>query len=341
MTGPATRPTRPTRLRTRARRLAATGLAVAALAVPAGCGLGTAGGYVPDATLAGPLEGVSLEGTEIAVGSKNFSENILLGKIVLILMKAAGAEVTDLTNIPGSNSARQAQVQGEIDAMWEYTGTAWISYLGEDEPIEGTEEQYEAVAERDLAENDLRWLPPTPANNTYGFAMTAQSAERLGITKLSQIQDIPVDERTFCVESEFENRPDGLPGMLKTYDIPRGEAQGTPDDNIGLYQTGAIYEATAQGECTFGEVFTTDGRILALDLTVLEDDRQYFPNYNISLVVGEQLVEDHPEIEELVDPVAAELTNEVLLGLNAEIDVEGREASDVAEDWLREEGFIA
>ncbi len=165
-------------------------------------------------------------------------------------MKAAGAEVTDLTNIPGSNSARQAQVQGEIDAMWEYTGTAWISYLGEDEPIEGTEEQYEAVAERDLAENDLRWLPPTPANNTYGFAMTAQSAERLGITKLSQIQDIPVDEAPSAWESEFENRPDGLPGMLKTYDIPRGEAQGTPDDNIGLYQTGAIYEATAQGECT-------------------------------------------------------------------------------------------
>src|SRR5690242_20138436 len=146
-------------------RLRATAAAVVALAVglPAlgGCGLGTAGGYVPSAQLAGPLKDAgSLDGAEISVGSKNFSESILLGKMALILFKADGATVTDLTNIPGSASARQAALEGQIDAQWEYTGTGWITYLGHDKPIKDEQKQYEAVRDEDLEKNDLTWLPP-------------------------------------------------------------------------------------------------------------------------------------------------------------------------------------
>ncbi|MEV7428092.1 glycine betaine ABC transporter substrate-binding protein [Nocardioides sp. NPDC092400] len=322
------------------KRLLAGLACVATLA--SGCGLATAGGYVPDAELAGPLEDVEgLDGASIAIGSKNFSESILLGKIALILLKAAGAEVTDLTNIPGSASSRQAQLQGEIAAMWEYTGTGWITYLGHEKPIKDEREQYEAVAEEDLEQNSLVWLPPAPMNNTYGFAVTQAGKEKYGIEKLSQIGEVPVRERTFCVESEFANRPDGLEGMLRTYGVPRGKADGVPGDNIQLYQTGAVYDALASGECTFGEVFTTDGRIVSLDLEVLADDKQYFPNYNVSLVVRDEVLEEHPQVEELVAPVTEELTNEVLLRLNARIDVEGLEPADVAEEWLREEGFIS
>jgi osmoprotectant transport system substrate-binding protein len=242
----------------------------------AGCGLATSGGNVPSGRLAGPLEDApSLDGAQISVGSKNFSENILLGKIALILLKSAGADVTDLTNIPGSASARQAHLTGDINAMWEYTGTGWLVYLAKPKPIPDEQKQYEAVRDADLKANDLVWLPPAPMNNTYAFAITQESAKKYGITKSSEIKKVPKEERTFCVESEFQNRADGLPGFLKTYDIPQGS--GVPDENIQTYQTGAIYDATASGECVFGEVFTTDGRILALDLQVLEDDRQYFP----------------------------------------------------------------
>ena len=331
-----------TSTRTRRRRLAvaSAGLLCGGLLL-SGCGLGTAGGYVPGGTLAGPLSGVgSLDGATVSIGSKNFSENILLGKMALILLKADGATVVDLTNIPGSASARQAHLEGQIDAMWEYTGTGWITYLGHDKPIPDEQEQYEAVRDEDAAKNSLDWLAPAPMNNTYGFAMTEKSAKKYGITKLSEMKKVPVKERTFCVESEFDNRPDGLSGMLKTYDVPRGKPDGVPGDNIGLYQTGAIYDATAKGNCTFGEVFTTDGRILSLNLTVLEDDRTYFPNYNVSLVVRHSVLEDHPEIQELIEPVAEKLTNEVLLELNAEIDVKGREPADVAAEWLTDEGFL-
>ncbi len=330
------------RTHTRLRAAVAFAASAALLAAATGCGLATAGGYVPDAELAGPLEGVQdLEGAEIAVGSKNFSESVLLGKMALILLKSAGAETTDLTNIPGSAAARQAQLEAEIDAMWEYTGTGWITYLGHAKPIKDEQGQYEAVRDEDLEKNSLVWLPPAPMNNTYGFAITKESSKKYGITKLSQMSEVPVRERTFCTESEFANRPDGLDGLLKTYDVPRGSPDGVPDDNIQLYQTGAIYAATADGRCTFGEVFTTDGRILALDLEVLADDREYFPKYNVSFVVDEQTMEDHPQIEELMAPVTEKLTNEVLLKLNAQIDVDGREPVDVALEWLQDEGFVS
>lgn len=313
---------------------AAASLAVGA-AVLAGCGLQTAGGVVPQASL-GPEapEGASLEGTEIAIGSKNFSENIILGKIALILLQAAGAEVTDLTNIPGSTAARQAQVDGQIDAMWEYTGTGWINYLLHEKPIPDEQKQYEAVRDEDLEKNDLVWLPPAPMNNTYGFAVTQDTVDEYGISKLSEIKKLPADAQTYCVETEFSNRGDGLPGMLKAYDL---KASG---DQLRTFQTGAIYDATDRGECVLGEVFTTDGRIVALDLTVLEDDRQYFPKYNVSLVVREELMEEAPEIADLLAPVSERITDEEIIELNAKVDVDGEEPTDVAYDWLLDQGFI-
>ncbi|MCY7397200.1 MAG: glycine betaine ABC transporter substrate-binding protein [Nocardioides sp.] len=323
------------------KRSAAALVATLALTLSA-CGLGTAGGLVPSATLAGPLADVpSLDGAEVSVGSKNFTENILLGKIALIVLQAAGAQVNDLTNIPGSSAAREAHTSGDIDAMWEYTGTGWLVYLLHEKPVKGMEEQYAAVRDEDLETNNLSWLPPAPMNNTYAFAITKESAQQYGITKLSEIKKVPVAERTFCVESEFANRADGLEGMLKAYDIPLDGADGVPAGNLQTYATGAIYDATAKGECTFGEVFTTDGRILALDLQVLEDDRAYFPNYNVSLVVRNEVMQKYPEIEDVMAPVTEKMTDEVLKELNAHVDVDGREPEDVAIEWLRSEGFVS
>ena len=324
------------RLRT---RLAAGLGSLIALAVTSGCGLGTAGGFVPTGELAGPLADVeSLEGAGVAVGSKNFSEQVLLGKIAVILLRSAGADSTDLTNIPGSASARSAQTEGQVDLEWEYTGTAWIDDLGHEQGIPDEEKQYQAVRDEDLEKNGLVWLPPAPMNNTYGFAATKETAQRLGVEKLSDLKDIPVEERTLCVESEFANRNDGLEPMLEAYDIPLGSE--VPRDNLKTLDTGAIYSATAKGTCNFGEVFTTDGRIKALDLQVLEDDRNFFPAYNVSVVIREEVLDEHPHIEELFAPVTEKLDDETLIELNAQIDVEGREPADVAFEWLRSEGFI-
>ena len=319
----------------RTRRTIAAVVSLVLAGALAACGLGTAGGYTPSGTLTGPLEGVDLGGAKVSIGSKNFTEQIILGKMAVSLFESAGAQVQDLTNAPGSNTAREAMVSGEITYSWEYTGTAWVSYMAQDDPIPDERKQYEAVRDKDLADNNLVWLPPAPMNNTYGFATTRANAERLGISKLSDISKVPENEQSFCVESEFASRNDGFQPMLETYDIP-----APPANRVSTLDTGTVYAATAGGTCTFGEVFTTDGRILALDLAVLEDDRQFFPKYNLSGVVNGELMDEHPEIADLIAPVSEKLTNDVLLELNAKVDVDGEDPADVAFDWLKSEGFV-
>jgi osmoprotectant transport system substrate-binding protein len=321
------------------RRSLAAVATTACLAVTAGCGLGTAAGFSPSGKLDGPVKDVDLGGASVSVGSKNFTEQLVLGKIAVILLQSAGADVTDLTNIPGSASARYAQIDGQVDMEWEYTGTAWISYLGHTKPIPDEQKQYEAVRDEELKKNDLVWAKPAPMNNTYGFATPAETLKKLGITKLSEIADLPVDQRTFCVESEFKNRNDGFQPMLEKYDLPLGKE--VPQGNVKTLATGAIYAATDKGECNFGEIFTTDGRIKALDLTVLEDDRQFFPKYNVATVFRKEVLDQHPELKDLFAPVSAKLDDKTLIELNAQVDVDGRDPVDVAHDWLKKEGFLA
>ncbi|MGH3386813.1 MAG: glycine betaine ABC transporter substrate-binding protein, partial [Nocardioidaceae bacterium] len=309
--------------------LAAGGVSLLA----AGCGLQGANAYVPEAQ-PGSVERVdSLEGVEVTVGSKNFTEQLILGKMAGIVLKASGAEVNDKTNLAGSNASRQAQVDGAVDMGWEYTGTAWVSYFAEDEPIEGRIPQWEAVRDRDLDENGLVWLEPAPMNNTYAFATPKETAEELGITKMSDLAKLPVEDLTFCVEAEFNNRDDGFRPMMETYGLPIGDK--IPEDNVTILDTGVIYDVTDKGDtCNFGEVFTTDGRILALGLTPLEDDKAFLPLYNVAAVFQEGLLKDHPELEEAFGAVSEKLTTETMLELNAKVDVDGENPANVAMDWL-------
>jgi osmoprotectant transport system substrate-binding protein len=320
------------------RTAAALGAAAAALGL-AGCGLQPATGYVP-AVAPGSIEPIPGAGeVPVTVGSKNFTEQLILGKIAVLALRAAGFEVTDSTNIPGSVAAREGMVAGDTDMQWEYTGTAWVVYMG-NQGIPEQQEQWQAVHDADLA-NGLTWLPPAPMNNTYGFAMGPEAADELGITTLAEIKDLPVEERTFCVESEFRSRDDGLEPLLEHYGIALDSPDGVPSDNIRVMDTGAIYAATASGACNFGEIFTTDGRILALDLTVLEDDEAYFPSYNVAPYLDTELVEDFPRVAEVFEQITPLLTDELLIELNARVDVDGEEPADVALDWLVSEGLVS
>jgi osmoprotectant transport system substrate-binding protein len=302
--------------------------------VLASCGLGSAGGYTPSGTLGGPVKDVDLHGASVSVGSKNFTEQILLGKMATILLKSAGASVTDMTNVPGAATSRQAQLDGDIDFQWEYTGNGWINYLGHDDPILDPGELYRAVRDGDR-KNGLEWLPPGAMNNTYGFAATSANAQRLGVHSLSDVAKLPASELTFCVESEFASRNDGFEPMLEAYGISPDEVKKSVMD------TGAVYQATADGDCNFGEVFTTDGRIKALDLTVMDDDLTFFPKYNLSGVVRQDLLDAHPGLADLFAPVVAKLDDPTMIELNARIDVDGEEPVAVAQNWLTEQGFLA
>jgi len=307
-----------------------------------GCGLQSANTFTPAASagLIQPIDGV--DGAEISVGAKNFTEQLLLGKMAVIALQVAGFDVADRSGIPGAAPARAAMLGGETDVQWEYTGTGWLVYLGQAQGIPDPQEQYQAVRDADAA-NGVSWLPPAEANNTYAFAVRSEAVGELGdVATLSDVAALPVAERTFCVESEFATRNDGFEPMLEAYGIPLGDPQGVPRDNVSVLDTGAVYTATDSGDqCNFGEVFTTDGRIASLDLTVLEDDQGYFPAYNIAPEVLTSTLEEHPEIADVLEQVADRLTDEVLIELNGRVDVGGEDPADVAYDWMRSEGLVS
>ncbi|MGB2948082.1 glycine betaine ABC transporter substrate-binding protein [Rhodococcus sp. BGS-1C] len=304
----------------------------------AGCGL-ESGGAVPLEVGPGSIQPVpELENVKMTVGSKDFSEQIILGYIIEFAMVAAGADVRDLTNIQGSNSTRDAQLDGQIDLTYEYTGTGWINYLGNEIPLPDSQQQYEAVRDADLAANDMVWAVPAPMNNTYALAMSQETAQQTGVRTLSDYAELvrtdPAAAST-CVETEFNVRQDGFPGLAAKYEF---DPNAVPRE---ILQTGIIYQATADGNpCKFGEVFTTDGRIIALDLVLLEDDRSFFPKYNPALIMRKDFADAHPQVTEVMAPISAMLTDEVMTELNRQVDVEGNEPAEVARDWMVSEGFV-
>jgi osmoprotectant transport system substrate-binding protein len=273
-----------------------------------------------------------LEGAALVVGAKDFSEQNILAHITAELLNAHGASA-EAKEIKGSSNTRKALEAGEIQLYWEYTGTAWITYLGNDKPIPDSAQQYEAVAKADKDKNGITWLPASGFNNTYALALASEKAGQLGVAKLSDLAK--VDQPTICVESEFSVRDDGLPGLLSAYGLT------VPKDDVKLLDTGVIYTETDKGQtCTFGEVFTTDGRIKALGLTVLEDDKKFFPVYQGAPTLKTETLTKYPQIAQILAPLAQKLTTEVVQGLNAQVDVDGEDAADVAKDWLEKEGLL-
>jgi len=302
-----------------------TATATAALFGLAACG-GSAGG-------GGDGE---LSGASISVGGKDFTEQLILCEMSVLALEDAGADVTNKCNLQGSVAAREALLAGEIDTYWEYTGTGWITHLGNADPIPDSDEQFTAVAEADLEQNQIEWLPYAPLNNTYALAANQATIDETGFETLSDLAEAnnagePIN---VCVESEFAVRNDGLPGLQEAYGTTF-----TPDQ-ISELATGAIYAATGGDECQFGEVFITDGRIVEQDLTVLEDDQAFFPIYNPSPNVRAELLEEYPGIADVFAPIAEALDNDTMTALNAQVDVDGETPEGVAEDWLKSEGLI-
>ncbi|MFE9824200.1 glycine betaine ABC transporter substrate-binding protein [Streptomyces sp. NPDC005791] len=316
-----------------------TGLAsAAALALLlTGCGLKSGSPLVDEVEPGSVGQGQPLKGASLTVTSKNFSENIILGHVMGLVFKAAGAEVLDRTNLPGSISAREAVAQGEADALYDYTGTAWITYLGHAEPIVDPQKQWKAVRDEDLG-HGVTWLPPATLDNTYALAISKKNNATYKLKTLSDVAALAKKDPeavTICVENEFASRDDGLPGMQKKYGMK------LPASNIQKMDAGIIYTQVSKSDsCLLGEVYTTDGRIKAMNLDVMEDDRQFFPNYNAAPAIHTETLDKYPEIADLLAPVTKKLTTQLAQELNSKVDVDGQDPHEVAKDWLVKEGFI-
>ncbi|AQV93253.1 glycine/betaine ABC transporter substrate-binding protein [Cupriavidus necator] len=308
-------------IRRRARRVAIAVAAVTAFA--AGLALATA----PDAH-AGD--------TPIRVGGKNFTEQLLLSSMTSKYLRAKGF-TTELTAGLGSTLMRQAMESNQLDVVWDYTGTALIVFNKVEEKL-GAKESYERVRQMDGARG-LVWLDASGINNTYALAMPRGRAAASGATTLSafagQMRKAGPDVgHPFAVDMEFAARPDGLEPLKALYKLPFSRR-----DVIQL-DPGLVYTALKNNQVELGLVYATDGRVKGFDLVLLEDDQHFFPPYNAVPVVRKAVLDQHPELAQLLNALAATLDNESMTEMNYKVDIGQQPVDKVAEDFLRGHGLI-
>lgn len=279
-----------------------------------------------------------LSGVEVRIGSKDFTEQLILGQLAAQALEAAGATVDLTENLPSPAGARDALLAGEVDLAWEYTGTAYINYLRHDTPIDDPMEQYDAVAEEDLAQNNIFWTQPAPFDDTYGLATRRDFADENGLETLEDVaafvEENP-DEATLCLDSTFGSRDDGIIRFEDAYGVT------WPDDQQTVQEFAIIYQATADGDpCNFGEVFTTDGRIQSLDLALMEDTESAFISYLSAVQIDNDFNEANPDVAAVLDLIAAPIDEALMTSLNAAVDVDGEFPEDVALQYLQDQGFV-
>lgn len=281
------------------------------------------------------IETEEMEKELIVVGSKDFSEEFILGDITVLALQDAGYEVDDKVGLGGTAVNRDALLAGEIDIYWEYTGTGWMAHLGHETPITDPQEAFDKVKAED-ADNGLVWLDMAPFNNTYTLMMRQSDGEELGIKSITDLATYIIGggDASLCINQEFYTRPDGFRGLEELYGFQFDEAK------VIMMDSGLTYKALQDGECTTAMGFATDGRISAFGFFNLEDDLQYFPVYNPAPVVRQEVLDAYPGIAIVLNPIAQTLSTEKMMELNKRVDIDEEDPIDVACDYLMTEGFV-
>jgi len=280
----------------------------------------------------------------VAVGSKQFTEQLILGEMLALLLEDAGYPVERQLGLAGTDVVHQALVNSEVDTYVEYTGTGLLAILNMSlptgtpsagaaaTPMAGADAVYDIVKKEYGEQLNVAWLDPLGFNNTYTLALTEERAAELGVKTISDLIAVSGD-LTFGGTQEFLTRPDGLPGLMETYQgLKFADAQG--------FDPGLVYQAVDSGNVDVISAFATDGRIPALGLVTLEDDLGFFPPYYAAPVVRQELLDEDPAVGEVLNSMAGLLDDETMAGLNAQVDVDGKEPEDVARTFLEEQGLI-
>ncbi|SLK34484.1 Putative ABC transporter [Mycobacteroides abscessus subsp. abscessus] len=267
----------------------------------------------------------------ITITGKNFTEQ----EIMVYVMGHLIEEHTDIqvnyeSFLGGTAPAFEGVNTGNYDMYMEYTGTGLLSILKED-MVSDPDEAYDIVKKKFKEDYNLVWLEPFGFNNTYTLTLRKEDAEKYNIKTISDLKKM-APELTLGSEPEFLEREDGYPGLIDTY--------GIEFKNTQAMDSGIMYSAIKNGDVDVIDAFSTDGRIPAFDLQVLEDDQNFFPPYYATPVIREETLEKHPELEEVLAMLVGKIDNEKMQELNARVDIDKEQYEDVAVDFLKEEGLI-
>ena len=282
--------------------------------------------------LAVAIGGCSEEARPITVGSKNFLEQVLLGEIAAQhLEHRLGSRVERKLNLGGTLLVHQAIVNGGIDLYPEYLGTGATAILNL--ASSNDVESLQALVRREYdARFHLRWLKPLGFNNTFAIVIRRADADRLHVRSLRDAGRNPTGW-VLGVGYEFQQRPDGLPNLLKTYDVP---LQGTPK----VMDLGLLYRALEQGDVSMIAANSTDGLLLSLPVTVLADDRHSFPPYHASFVARCQALGREPRLEAALEELSGKFSDDTMRRLNHEVLTRHGQVGEVAKEFLHTSGLF-
>ncbi len=268
----------------------------------------------------------------LRIGARVFTEQTLLAEITSQYLRTKGYDV-QVTGGLGSNLARSAHESGQLDMLWEYTGVSLVAYNHVTEKL-NSEQSYARVKELD-AKKGLVWLAPSKFSNTYALALPKNVADEYPqINTISQLNEVlqaqAKTNHLVALDTEFANRSDGLIGMVELYGM------NLTRKNIRQMDAGLVYTALRNGQVFAGLVYTTDGRLNAFKLKLLEDDKHYFPDYTAAPVVRQAFLDANPKLAEQMRPLAELFDDETMRALNARVDVDHESPSSVAADFLRQ-----
>lgn len=260
---------------------------------------------------------------DIRVGSKDFTENEIVAEVYALALEDAGYKVDRIFDV-GSSIIHQSIVSNEIDVYPEYTGTGLISVLGLD-PITDPDEVYKTVKAEYAEKFDITWLDYSAANDGQGLVIRTETADEYGISTISDLQAYATEIR-FASQGEFDERSDGIPALEATYG---------PFDwaSSKVYDNSLKYSVLENDEADVSPAYTTEGRLTEEQFTLLVDDKQVWPPYNLAPVIRNNILNENQEIADILNKISAAFTMENITALNAKVDIDGEEYTDVAKEF--------
>ncbi|MCW6034933.1 quaternary ammonium transporter [Spirulina subsalsa FACHB-351] len=262
----------------------------------------------------------------IRVGSKNVAEQWILGEMYALALEDHGFTVERHLNLPGTTAAHNSLTRGEVDLYPEYTGTALLSVL----KLPGNSDRqvvYETVKESYQEQFNLIWLAPSPMSNTQALVMTPQKSQDYGITTLSDLV-AQADRLVMVGPPEFQEKEDGLPGIEEVY------GPFTLKDYLAVSPE-FRYSTLMSGDAHVAVGSSTDGEISAFKLVMLQDDKNFFPPYQVAPVVRANVLKKHPELEDILDNITTQITDSIMQDLNYEVTGKQQDPAMVAHDFLQ------
>ena len=279
---------------------------------------------------------------DITVSSKIDTEGGLLGNMILLALQDAGLPVQDRLQLGGTPIMRDAITSGQIDIYPEYTANGAFFFNEADSDVwKDAEGGYKRVAELDLEQNDIVWLQPSPANNTWAIALRQDVATENDLQTMTQMGEWIAGggDVKLAASTEFVTSAAALPAFQETYGFTM-----SPDQLVQLSggDTAATIAAAAQqtSGVNAAMVYGTDGGIAPAGLVVMEDDKGVQPVYQPAPIIRAEVLEAHPEIPDILAPIFASLDLETLQELNGRIQIGGEPAATVARDHLTQAGFL-